>query len=224
MEAFKKLIEIARKLNSPGGCPWDLKQTFKTLQPFIVEESHELLEAVDKEDDAETVEELADLLYVVIFYCMVAEREGRFTLDEVCNYESEKLVRRHPHVFGETVTEDPDEISRQWEKIKKEEKGKKERESVLDGIPKGLDLLARGQKVISKICRHDLDHLLQEKELDEVTEEGIGENLVRLVYLGHKHGFDVAGSMRRALQGYEKAFRAWEGRNKSCTDPAAEKS
>lgn len=210
MDEFQKLITIAKRLNGAGGCPWDLKQNFKSLQKYLIEESQELLEAVDEDDDKEIIEELGDVLYIIIFYCMIAEREGRFTLEEMCTHESEKLVRRHPHVFGEADAEDADEALQRWNEIKGQEAEKKKRKSALDGIPKGMDLLARGQKVMEKISRHDLEHLLEGKELSEVTEKGIGESLIRLVFLGHRHGFDVASSMRRALKTYENAFRSWE--------------
>ncbi|GAB5410912.1 MAG: nucleoside triphosphate pyrophosphohydrolase [Chlamydiales bacterium] len=210
MNEVQKLITIARRLNSPGGCPWDLKQNFKSLQRYLIEESQELLEAVDEDNDREIIEELGDVLYIIIFYCMIAEKEGRFTLEEMCAHEAEKLTRRHPHVFGEAKAEDANEALLRWNEVKGEEAEKKKRKSLLDGIPKGMDLLARGQKVMEKISRHDLEHLLEGKELNEVTEEGIGESLIRLVFLGHRHGFDVASSMRRALKTYENAFRSWE--------------
>ena len=210
MKEIQKLITIAKRLNSPGGCPWDLKQNFKTLQKYLMEESQELLEAVDENCDKEIIEELGDLLYIIIFYCMIAENEGRFTLEEMCKQETDKLIRRHPHVFGEAKADDADEALLRWNKIKAQEPEKKKRKSALDGIPKGMDLLARGQKVMEKISRQDLEHLLEGKDLNEVTEEGVGESLIRLVFLGHRHGFDVASSMRRALKTYENAFRSWE--------------
>lgn len=153
---------------------------------------------------------MADVFYIVIFYCLIAEREGRFTFDDVCDHECDKLVRRHPHVFGEKKAGDAEEAVERWNEMKAQEQKQKARKSALDGIPKGMDLLMRGQKVMEKITRHNLEHLLPNKEPDEVTEEGIGESLVRLVFLGHRHGFDVASSMRRALKTYENAFRSWE--------------
>ena len=105
MKAFDELLDVARTLNGEKGCPWDIKQTFFSLQPYVIEEAHELVEAVDRGDDQEIVEELGDLLYTVVFYAKVAEREKRFTMEDILNCEKEKLIRRHPHVFGEVEAE-----------------------------------------------------------------------------------------------------------------------
>ena len=201
MDAFDRLIEVAKTLNSPGGCPWDIKQTFHSLQKYVIEEGHELVEAVDGGDDKHVLEELGDLFYVVIFYAMVAEREGRFTLDEIIDHEREKLIRRHPHVFGKEEVKEADEVLKVWERVKSEEK--KERRTLLEGIPKGLDLIMRAQKVLEKIKRHNLDHFLEPAE-DDVTEDAIGKRLLEIVYLAASRDIDAMGALRRELSSVEK--------------------
>src|SRR5579863_10005397 len=143
MDQFDSLLRVAETLLGPGGCPWDQKQTFASLQPYVLEEAHEVIEAIDADDDGKMVEELGDLLYTVIFYGKLAEKTGRFSLVDIVNAIEEKLIRRHPHVFGEVKVEGADEVLKNWEKIKLEEKGDKRPESVLDGIPPTLPLVTR---------------------------------------------------------------------------------
>src|ERR1700720_2855460 len=122
MEQFDELLHVAEKLLSPEGCPWDLKQTFQSLQPYVLEEAHEVIEAVDLDDDQKIVEELGDLLYTIIFYGKLAEKTRRFSMEQIVSTVKEKLIRRHPHVFGDVNVENVDEVVSNWEKIKKQEK------------------------------------------------------------------------------------------------------
>src|SRR3989339_1148864 len=128
MKQFDELWDVATRLNSSEGCPWDLKQTFISLQPYVLEEAHEVVEAVDRGMDKEIVEELGDLLYTVLFYAKVAEKEGRFSIEEILKTVKEKLIRRHPHVFENLKVETEEEVVRNWEKIKKETEGKVKKE------------------------------------------------------------------------------------------------
>lgn len=199
MKNFKELITVAKKLNDPEtGCPWDIKQTFSSLQKFILEESFELVEAVDSENDKEILEELGDVLYVVIFYCMVAMRENRFTLDEVLQAQKEKLVRRHPHVFGDKKVKSADEVNAIWQEVKKEEKP--ERQSIFEGIPKSLHALARAQKMLSKLIDHEYEVL----EKIQGEENDLGRKLLHLVYQAEQEGLDAEKSLREALKMIEK--------------------
>ncbi|MBM3192592.1 MAG: MazG family protein, partial [Chlamydiae bacterium] len=158
MQAFEALMEVARRLNDPEtGCPWDVKQTFASLQKYILEEACELIDAVEDDKDKDLIEELGDLFYVVVFYCKVAERNKRFSMEEVLKQLREKLIRRHPHVFGANRCDSMQDVERQWDEIKSQEK--KERTSALDGIPRSLGILARAQKVLSKLLHHDNESL-----------------------------------------------------------------
>ena len=151
MEEFDELKDICDVLNGPDGCPWDKKQTFQSLRPHLLEETHELLEAVDEDDTDKIVEELGDVLFQIIFYAKLGEKSDRFTIQDVIKTVSEKLIRRHPHVFGDLAVENADEVVHHWERIKKLEKT--ERKHALEGIPKTLGALARAQKVVGKMIR-----------------------------------------------------------------------
>src|SRR3990167_9026225 len=108
MEAFSALLQVAEQLLGPNGCPWDIKQTFTSLQPYVLEEAHEVIEAVDADDDQKMIEELGDLLYTIVFYGKLGEKQGRFSMEQIVHCVRDKLVRRHPHVFGEVKVQDAD--------------------------------------------------------------------------------------------------------------------
>ncbi len=207
MKAFDKIIEIVDRLNAPDGCPWDIKQTFKTLRPYIIEEAHEVLEAIDEESAVMLQEELGDLFYMVIFYCKVAEREKSFTTDSMIQSVMEKLIRRHPHVFSDIKVEGEDEVVSNWERIKRIEKS--DRNSVLDGIPKTLDIIFRAYKVITIMRRQSFD-LPYAKTRKLYEEEEIGEKLLNLIHDSEMLGIDPEAALRKTLTKYEKAFRTWE--------------
>ncbi len=207
MKEFDELLQVATTLIGPGGCPWDAKQTFFSLQPYVLEEAHELVEAVDGQDDEEIVEELGDLLYTVIFYCKLAEKENRFTVKEVIEALREKLVRRHPHVFACLAVKDEEEVVQNWERIKKEEKGKKERKSKLEGIPDQLPSLAKGQKMHKVFTRAGFLADIEAK----TEEEKISRALWDLIQRAEEGQIDIEGAFRRQLSAYKHAFMSWEG-------------
>lgn len=125
MKDFSEILEILDRLMGPQGCPWDRKQTFETLRESVVEEAQEVVEAVDEGDDAHLCEELGDLLFNVVFYCKIAEKNGKFTTVDMLNTLRDKLIRRHPHVFGDAVIENEEELLIQWNRIKEEERARK---------------------------------------------------------------------------------------------------
>jgi uncharacterized protein YabN with tetrapyrrole methylase and pyrophosphatase domain len=211
MKAFDELLEIAKTLNGPNGCPWDLKQTFKTLQPYVVEEAHEVIEAVDSEDDSKIIEELGDLLYTIVFYATLAEKQGRFGMIDVLKTVSDKLIRRHPHIFADEKVQDADEVLKRWEMIKKEEKAHADRESALDGIPVALPAIARAQKVIKRIMRAQ-EAILSEKPADS-QENKLGWELIQAIIHAEKNDLDAESVLRRTLHHYESLFRTWEKKN-----------
>ncbi|MES2344777.1 MAG: MazG family protein [Chlamydiota bacterium] len=209
MNKFQALMDVATRLNGPEGCPWDHTQTFLSLQPYVLEEAYEVIEAVDANDDEKIVEELGDLLYTVVFYAKIAEKEGKFTIDEILDCVREKLIRRHPHVFTDLEIEHVDEIMEQWEKIKKEEKGKEERHSVLDGIPKNLPTLFKAQKVLRKMRRAEFDGLSKFSN-EGLTEESVGKEMLDLVLRAEDAGIDAESALRRMLSKLEEEFRSQE--------------
>src|SRR6266480_3436999 len=150
--AINDLLQVMARLRSPTGCPWDREQDHRSLRFHAVEEVYELVDAIEAEDDHEMLEELGDLLLQVVFHSQLASERGAFDFEQVARHIVEKLIRRHPHVFGESDAKTVDAVWAQWEQIKKAEKKgtKHERPSSLDGIPKHLPALMRAEKLVKK--------------------------------------------------------------------------
>jgi tetrapyrrole methylase family protein/MazG family protein len=217
-----RLREIVAQLRSPEGCPWDREQTHQSLKPHLIEECYELIDAIDAADDKELKEELGDLLLQVVLHSQMASEEKRFDLDDVAAVIADKLVNRHPHVFGETRLPNSEAVLRQWEVIKRAEK--QERRSVLDGVPKGLPALARAQKVQGKAARvgfdwNEADGALAKvrEELSEVESapendlhEEIGDLLFALVNFARKKELDAEQLLNQATTKFAARFQAME--------------
>ena len=169
--AFKKLTEIVDTLMGENGCPWDKVQTRESLKPYLVEEAYETLEALDNNNPEEIKEELGDLLYQVLFHAKISENKNEFNITDVVESISHKMVHRHPHVFKEENLETPEEVVTQWEEIKSKEKGKANRESVLDGIPPHLPGLLRAQKLQKKAAKQGFDWDKINDVFDKLDEE-----------------------------------------------------
>lgn len=174
-EAFSRLTSIVDTLMSEGGCPWDLVQTRESLKPYLVEETYETLEALDGNQPEKIVDEMGDLLYQILFHSKISENRGEFNITDVIENLSEKMIRRHPHVFSkESETDTPEKVLHQWDEIKKQEKGNQNQKSVLDNIPKALPGLARAQKLQKKAAKQGFDWDQIEDviaKLDEEVEE-----------------------------------------------------
>ncbi len=197
MDAMKKLLDVAATLLGPNGCPWDREQTLLTLQPYLLEEVHELIEAIDSQDPQKMKEELGDCLYTVIFIAKLAENEKLFTLSQAMESITEKMIRRHPHIFGETKVEDSDDVMRNWEQIKMQEG----RKSPFEGIPPTLPALARAQKVVSKLKRRGK---VQMRKPQITTENELAEKLWFLVEEAEFAGLDAENVLRRFCVDIEK--------------------
>ena len=169
--AFKKLTAIVDTLMSENGCPWDKVQTHDTLKPYLVEEVYETLEALDEGDPQEIKDELGDLLYQILFHAKISSQNNEFDIGDVIESISEKMVRRHPHVFKEGKLDTPDQVVDQWEEIKKTEANHSKRESVLDGVPKHLPGLLRAQKLQKKAAKHGFDWDKITAVFDKLDEE-----------------------------------------------------
>src|SRR5580765_1435092 len=150
--AINDLLKVMARLRSPKGCPWDREQDHKSLSWHAVEEVYELLDAIEAGDDHELAEELGDLLLQVVFHCQLARERGAFNFEKVARHITDKLIRRHPHVFGKLKVKDVDEVWANWETIKHAEKHgtRHARPSALDGIPKHLPALLRAEKLVKK--------------------------------------------------------------------------
>jgi tetrapyrrole methylase family protein / MazG family protein len=182
-EWFEKLAAVQARLRAPDGCPWDREQTHASLRTYLIEEAYEVLEALESGDDGKFAEEMGDLLLQIVFHSQIAKEEGRFTVSDVIREVHDKMVRRHPHVFGEKRAKDSEEVLKNWEQIKKEERisaGKKnadgeEKEdkpaSLLDGVSKALPAALEGLHLTRRAARIGFDWENVEGVLDKMSEE-----------------------------------------------------
>jgi len=169
MANLKKLIDIMSALRSDKGCPWDKEQTSDSLKPFLLEETYEVLEALDEGDSEKIKEELGDLLFQIIFHCQLAKEKNEFDISDVIDEISRKMLNRHPHVFGKTKFKSREHFRKYWEEEKKRE-GKK-RESILEGVPKALPALLRAHKLQKKAARVGFDWKKTEDVFEKMNEE-----------------------------------------------------
>lgn len=170
-DTFSRFAKIVAQLRGPDGCPWDRQQTLETIKPYTLEETHELLEAIDSGDDRAIVGELGDVLLQVVLDAQIGADEGRFELVEVIESISEKMIRRHPHVFGDAVAESVDDVRRHWQREKDAEANQPERTSQLDGIPVTLPSLARALKLTKKAAKVGYDFPQRAMLFDKLEEE-----------------------------------------------------
>ncbi len=225
---FYKLVEVMKKLRGPDGCPWDKEQTLETLKKTLLEETYEVLEVMEEKNHEELKGELGDLLLQIVFQSEIMEEKNYFSIDDVCREITEKLIRRHPHIFGDIEVKDSEEVLTNWEEIKKLEKAHKHRESVLDGIPKALPPLEKAYKIQSKIKKFEIepsniqeslnriDSLYEDfkKNINENNEEKIknkyGEILFAMTNFAKLSNFDASEELRKVIKEFEKNFREKE--------------
>ena len=229
LPGIAQLIEIVAKLRGPGGCPWDREQTHATLRAGLIEEAHEVIAAIDNQDDANLREELGDLLLQSVMHAQLASEEGRFTFDDIAREISTKLVRRHPHVFAADHCADSAAVLTRWEEIKRAEKGDAP-QSALDGIPGGMPALMLAQKTQKKAARVGFDWpdaapvfaKLHEETAElraELAKPGaptadiedeLGDLLFTTVNLARKLHLDAETALHRATRKFAVRFRAVE--------------
>ncbi len=168
---FQSLIDLMARLRGPDGCPWDRKQTTDSLKPFLIEECYEVVDALDEGAPEKIREELGDLLFQIMFHARIAEEQGRFTINDVINGSVEKMVRRHPHVFGDAQLSTDKDVLANWEQIKKKEKAHQERKSILEGVPKHLPSLLRAHSLQERAARVGFDWNRIDEALPKLDEE-----------------------------------------------------
>ena len=229
MKELYKLVEIMRKLRGENGCPWDHEQTHETLKPYLLEETYEVLNAIDSKRDKDLEEELGDLLLQIVFHAQIASEQGRFTIDDVAGTIVDKLIRRHPHVFGETKVNSSEEVLENWEEIKKRE-GK---ESVLDGVPESLPALLKARRIQEKAKRVGFDwdsiqgafeKVLEEfQELKDAVgrrkkkdiEDEFGDILFSIVNISRFMEIDAEDSLRKTINKFKERFQYIEQKVKN---------
>ena len=234
MTGIERLHDIMIRLRDPEtGCPWDRVQTLETLKPCVLEEAYELISAMSRPEDRDNhVEELGDVLLQVMFQCVMAEEKGEFSFDDVANAISDKLVRRHPHVFGDAVAKDPAAVLRNWEQIKQQEHRKELRHSALDGVPADLPALLKAQRTQEKAARVGFDwkdakgpiakireelseleaaiDASQDTSLDMAVKDELGDLAFAVANLARHLKADAESALDNATRKFSRRFRAVE--------------
>ncbi len=228
---FQKLVNIMARLRGPGGCPWDREQTLESLRGFVLEETYEVLDAIDRADHAALLGEIGDLIFEGVFLSQIEADEGRFSVVDSLRAITEKLIRRHPHIFGEGESgiKTPGQVLEQWEQIKaREQKDAGERRSLLRGIPKALPSLLRAHEIGSRVAAVGFDWAQTsdvvakiEEEVAELrravegegvarAEEEMGDLLFAMANLARKLGIEPESALRKANEKFSARFEALE--------------
>ena len=231
-DRFNQLVALMARLRAPDGCPWDQKQTFDTIKPYLLEETYEVLDAIDARDWPELSEELGDLMLQPVFFAQMAAEAGHFRIEDCLQAINDKLIRRHPHIFGEVIAETAEDVKRNWDVIKAEEKSGKGRPpgALLDGISRALPALAEAQQIAAKAASQGFDwpgiapvfDKLQEEltELDEARatgrpaeiEDEFGDILFVMVNLARFLNLDPEQALRKSNAKFRKRFGYVEAR------------
>src|SRR5208282_2471286 len=209
--AINDLLKVMAKLRSPNGCPWDREQSHLTLRRHAIEEVYELIDAIESRDDVEMAEELGDVLLQVVFHCQLASERGAFDFEQVTRHLVDKLVRRHPHVFGQTKVKDVDEVWANWEKIKKAEKHgtRHARHSALDGVPKHLPALMRAEKLVKKARKAGL--IAGAKEPPRKPSKALlARELFELALFAQSRGWSAEELLTGEIKRRERRLRKFE--------------
>ena len=221
--SFNELYEVIKRLRAPDGCPWDREQTPETMTGDLLEEVYEAIDAIKENDDSHLMEELGDVFLVVTMISYMKEQEGSFSINSVLKGISEKLIRRHPHVFGDSDAEDSDEVLKQWQQIKVDVEGRKPKTSLLDKVSKGLPPLERSYKLQKKAAKAGFDWPdIQgvwdkvHEEIDEVRDvspenrdhlkEEIGDLLFSVVNISRYLGIDPADALHKCNAKFSSRF------------------
>ena len=223
-DEFAALVETVARLRAPGGCPWDREQTHASLKRYVIEETYEVIDAIDSGDPSKIEDELGDLLLQVLLHAQISAETDGFNIADVCARIREKLQRRHPHVFADTEVSGVDEVLHNWEQIKRAEPGNEERKSALDGVPRSLPALMRAAKLSKKAARTGFDwpevgaivEKLREEtaELEEAVAKGdtnevraeIGDLLFTIVNIARFQGIDPEEALTEMLGRFSSRF------------------
>lgn len=217
--AIDDLLAVMAKLRSPTGCPWDREQDHRSLRFHAVEEVYELIDAIEAGDDHDLLEELGDLLLQVVFHCQLARERGAFDFERVTRNITDKLLRRHPHVFGKVKVKNVAEVWANWEQIKRAEKAgtHRARASVLDGIPRHLPALLRAEKLVKKARKHGL--MPPQRPALKLTKRALAEDLFTLAALAQSKGWSAEELLREEHGRRDRKLRAAEKRRPANQKP-----
>lgn len=209
--AINELLKIMARLRAPDGCPWDREQDHRSLRRHAIEEVYELIDAIEAGDDHEMAEELGDLLLQVVFHCQLARERGAFNFEQVCQHLVDKLIHRHPHVFGDRKIHTAEAVLAQWDHLKRAEKKgtRHERASALDGIPKHLPALMRAEKLVKKARKAKLltTSFFNARRLSRA---GLARQLFELAACAQSRGWSAEELLNAEIREKEKRFRQRE--------------
>jgi MazG family protein len=236
-DEFRRLVDVMRRLRGPDGCPWDREQTIQSLRGFVLEETYEVLEAIDRNDHEALRGEIGDLIFEGVFLARIEEDHGHFAVADSLQMINEKLIRRHPHVFGDEGTERPKvdtagKVVEQWEQIKsREQKSAGDRASLLRGVPKAMPALLRAHEIGMRVAAVGFDWPASEQVVDKIeeevaelraavrgaegkerTEEEMGDLLFSIANLSRKLGIEPESALRKANEKFSARFEALERR------------
>ena len=229
-EAFVELVRIMERLRGPGGCPWDREQTRESIKPYLIEEAYEVAEAIEDNNVDELRTELGDLLLQIVFHAEMAREEGLFTVEDVIRGITEKMIRRHPHVFADTEVKDAAEVLRNWARIKADERKDSDDRSTVAGVPRAMPALLRAHRIAEKASRVGFDWEHTSEVLEKVQEElselqaavqlgnrddveaELGDVLFALTSLGRHLNIQAEDALHRANERFIRRFRYIEAR------------
>jgi MazG family protein len=231
-EAFQRLVDIMKRLRGPDGCPWDREQTIHSLRGFVLEETYEVLDAIDSDDHEALRGEIGDLLFEGVFLAQIEADEGRFTIDDSLKAVSDKLVRRHPHVFGTTEgVNDAGKVAEQWEQIKaREQQEAGKRRSLLSGVPRAMPSLLRAHEIGTRVAAVGFDWAATADVVDKIeeevrelreavtheglarSEEEMGDLLFSIANLARRLGIEPESALRKANEKFSARFGQLEQR------------
>ena len=226
--SFDELVSLMTRLRGPGGCPWDCKQQLPDLKPYVIEEAYEVVDAIDRDDRMALVEELGDLLLQVVFVAEITRAEGTFDVYDSITAIHDKLVRRHPHVFGDVEANDAEQVLVNWEKLKQDER-KAENKSLLAGVPQSMPALLKASRLTEKAARVGFDWRRTEDVFDKVdeeiaelreavasgdpthVEEEIGDLLFTIANLARKVNVNPEEALQSTNRKFMRRFESMEG-------------
>lgn len=233
--SFDDLVKLMTRLRGPDGCPWDRKQTLPDLKPYVIEEAYEVVDAIDRDDRAALLEEIGDLLLEAVFVAEITREEGTFDIYDSITAIHDKLVRRHPHVFGDVEAKDADEVLVNWEKLKRDER-KAENKSVLSGVPQSLPALLKASRLTEKAARVGFDWRRTDDVFDKLDEEiaelreavasndaahieeEIGDLLFTIANIARKVNVNAEEALQSTNRKFKKRFESMESRTEKNLD------
>ena len=201
---FYEFCKIIEKLRSPGGCPWDREQTHRSLAKHLIEEAYEAADAIEEGDSEKMADELGDVLLQVVMHAQIGKEEGTFTIDDVTDAVSRKMIERHPHVFGEVSVSCSDEVLDNWEQIKKEQRGQKTVYEAMQSVTKSLPALTRATKIIGKAVKANLYSV---DSCENAKKEEIGGKLFEVCAVAYKNGIDPEEALAAFTKKIIKNFK-----------------